>query len=96
MANTRPQQKETLEAYKHISPDSGLPLTIHPHYNPKIAKHIPQDAPLEAFTPPRDRGAFADPNKKALFRVVKAVDVTESIGEHAVIDCLPYLLTYCV
>jgi len=73
---TRPD----LEAYKHISPESGYPTIIHPNFNPKIASHIPPDPPHVAFTPPKDRAFFADPEKKALFSVAKAVDLTESIG----------------
>ncbi len=72
--------REDLEAYKHISPDSGRPTIIHPHFNPKITAHIPPDPPHKEFTPPKDRAFFADPEKKALFSVAKAVDLTESIG----------------
>ena len=80
MANIRPTAKESLEAYKHISPDSGYPTIIHPHYNPKIQAHVPPDLPHKEFTPPKDRGFFADTEKGALFTVAKAVDLTESIG----------------
>ncbi|KAG0645086.1 alpha-ketoglutarate-dependent sulfonate dioxygenase [Hyphodiscus hymeniophilus] len=80
MATIRPRPIESLEAYKHISPDSGYPTVVHPHYNPKIKAHIPPDPPLEEFTPLKDRGSHADPEKKALFAVAKAVDLTESIG----------------
>ncbi|KAJ5512767.1 Taurine catabolism dioxygenase TauD/TfdA [Penicillium fimorum] len=69
-----------LEARKHISADSGFPITIHPHFNEKIKNHVPPDPLREPFTPPRDRAFFADPEKKALFSVAKQVDLTESIG----------------
>ncbi|RDL36130.1 Uncharacterized protein BP5553_06742 [Venustampulla echinocandica] len=80
MAKVRPAPIESLEAYKHISPDSGQPTVIHSNYNPKIKAHVPQDSLHEEFTPPRDRGSYADPEKKALFAVAKPADVTESIG----------------
>ncbi|TAQ83728.1 hypothetical protein B7494_g7948 [Chlorociboria aeruginascens] len=80
MAKIRPAPIESLEAYKHISPDSGYPTIVHPQYNPKIKAHIPPDAPHKVFTPSRDRGLYADPEKKALFAVAKPVDLTESIG----------------
>jgi hypothetical protein len=69
-----------LEARKHVSPDSGFPITLHPIYNPKIKNHIPPDSIREEFQPPKDRAAFADREKKALFAVAKRVDLTESIG----------------
>ncbi|TVY81753.1 putative alpha-ketoglutarate-dependent sulfonate dioxygenase [Lachnellula suecica] len=71
----------SLEAYKHISPSSGYPTTVHPHFNPAIAAHVPRDAPHVKFTPPKDRAFYADPEKKALLEVAKAVELTESIGE---------------
>jgi len=80
MANIRPAPLESLEAYKHISPDSGYPTVVHPHYNPKIKAHVPPDSPHKEFIPSTDRGIYADPEKKALFSVAKAVDLTESIG----------------
>lgn len=69
-----------LEARKHISADSGFPITLHPHFNEKIKNHVPPEPPREPFTPPKDRAFFADPEKKALFSVAKPVDLTESIG----------------
>lgn len=69
-----------LEARKHISPDSGTPTTIHPHFNDKIKNHVPPEPSRGSFTPPRDRAFFADPEKRALFSVAKIVDVTEEIG----------------
>ncbi|PVH96545.1 alpha-ketoglutarate-dependent sulfonate dioxygenase [Periconia macrospinosa] len=80
MAAIRPAPIETLEAYKNISPDSGFPTFVHPLYNPKIKAHVTSDPPHKKFTPPKDRGYFADPEKKALFAVTKQVDLTESIG----------------
>ncbi|KAG9228544.1 alpha-ketoglutarate-dependent sulfonate dioxygenase, partial [Amylocarpus encephaloides] len=80
MVNVRPAPRESLEAYKHISPDSGYPTIVHPHYNPKIKSHVPQDPPYKAFTPSKDRGSYADPEKKTLFSVAKPVELTESIG----------------
>jgi len=81
MANLRPAGRQSLEAYKHISSDSGFPVTLHPHYNPKIAGHVPQDHPLKEFTPPKDRGHFAAAEKQALFSVITPADLTESIGK---------------
>ncbi|RSL71575.1 hypothetical protein CEP54_001248 [Fusarium duplospermum] len=69
-----------LESRKHISPDSGFPVTIHPHFNAKIKEWTPPEALREEITPPRDRAHFADPEKKALFSVAKKTDLTESIG----------------
>ncbi|KAL1984910.1 hypothetical protein VTN96DRAFT_8569 [Rasamsonia emersonii] len=69
-----------LEAYKHISPDSGFPITLHPNFNPKINNHVPPDPIREPLNPPKDRAFFADPEKKALLSVAKRVDLTESIG----------------
>ncbi|KAE8161472.1 alpha-ketoglutarate-dependent sulfonate dioxygenase [Aspergillus tamarii] len=69
-----------LEARKHISSDSGFPITLHPNFNPKIKHHVPPDSIREPFSPPKDRALFADPEKKALFSVAKPVDLTESIG----------------
>ena len=69
-----------LEARKHVSPDSGFPITLHPIYNPKIKSHIPTDPIREEFQPLKDRAAFADAEKKALFAVAKRIDLTESIG----------------
>jgi hypothetical protein len=69
-----------LEARKHVSPDSGFPITLHPIYNTKIKVHIPPDPVREEIHPPKDRASFADPEKKALFTVAKRVDLTESIG----------------
>jgi sulfonate dioxygenase len=80
MAKVRPAPIKSLEAYKHISPDSGLPTFVHPNYNPKIKNHVPQDPPHKEFTPPKDRGSYANPEKKALFAVAKPYDLTESIG----------------
>lgn len=76
----RPTPIESLEAYKHISPDSGYPTIVHPNYNPKIKGHIPPDLPHKEFIPSKDRGSYADPEKKALFAVSNPFDLTESIG----------------
>lgn len=67
-------------AYNHVSADSGFPITIHPHFNPKIRDHVPPDPPHQPKEIPRDRALYADPEKKALFKVAKAVDLTESVG----------------
>ncbi|KAK3987786.1 putative alpha-ketoglutarate-dependent sulfonate dioxygenase [Cladorrhinum sp. PSN332] len=71
-----------LEARKHISPDSGFPLTLHPKFNDKIKDHIPPDPPHQQRVPAKDRGSFADPEKKALFSTggAKRTDLTESLG----------------
>ena len=76
----RPPPIESLEAYKYISPDSGYPTVIHSHYNTKIKAHVPPDPPLKELTLAKDRGSYADPEKKALLAVAKPVDLTESIG----------------
>lgn len=69
-----------LEARKHISPDSGFPIILHPNFNPKIKGHIPPDPVRDQFQPEKDRATFADPEKKALLSVAKRIDLTESIG----------------
>ena len=69
-----------LESRKHISPDSGFPITIHPNFNPKIQAWTPPESLRKEIDPPRDRAFFADPEKKALFSVAKRTDLTESIG----------------
>lgn len=69
-----------LESRKHVSPDSGFPITLHPHFNDKIKNHVPPEPLREPLTPLKDRAFFADPEKKALFSVAKRVDLTESIG----------------
>ena len=70
-----------LESRKHISPDSGFPITIHPHFNSKIKNHIPPEAIRSEIIPPKDRASFADPDKKALFASgANRIDLTESIG----------------
>lgn len=69
-----------LEARKHISPDSGFPVTIHPAFNPKIRAHVPPEPPRAQIDPSPDRASFADPEKKALLSAARRVDLTESIG----------------
>jgi sulfonate dioxygenase len=69
-----------LESRKHISPDSGFPITLHPAFNPKIKNHVPPEALRAEFQTEKDRASFADPEKKALFSAAKRVDLTESIG----------------
>lgn len=69
-----------IEARKHISPDSGFPVTLHPNFNPRIKDHVPPEPAREPLTPPPDRALFADPEKKSLFSVANPVDLTESIG----------------
>lgn len=80
--NQRPSPTSSLAAYKNISPLSGKPTIIHPHFNPAISSHVPPDTPHQPFTPPKDRAFFADPAKAALLSILgaKAVDLTESIG----------------
>jgi hypothetical protein len=80
MARVRPAPIESLEAYKHISLDSGQPIAIHSNYNPKIKGHVPPDPIHKEFIPPKDRASYADPEKKALFAVATPTDLTESIG----------------
>ncbi|OQU97898.1 hypothetical protein CLAIMM_03764 [Cladophialophora immunda] len=69
-----------LEARKHISPDSGFPITLHPGFNAKIKDWAPPEPLREEFSPKTDRALFADPEKKALFAIARRVDLTESIG----------------
>lgn len=69
-----------LEARKHVSPDSGFPITQHPHFNPKIKDHVPPEPVRAEISVDKDRAHFADPEKKALYSVAKRVDLTESIG----------------
>lgn len=73
-----------LEARKHISPDSGFPVTLHPNFSPKIKDWVPPEAARAEMTPPRDRAHFADPDKKALLAPpgggVTRTDLTESLG----------------
>jgi sulfonate dioxygenase len=69
-----------LEARKHISPDSGFPVTLHPNFNSKIREHVPPESFREPLQVDKDRAAFADPDKKALFSIATPVDLTESIG----------------
>lgn len=69
-----------LEARKHVSPDSGFPLTQHPNFNPKIKGHVPPEPLRAEISVDKDRALFADPEKKALYSVAKRVDLTESIG----------------
>ncbi|ROW13699.1 hypothetical protein VPNG_04538 [Cytospora leucostoma] len=80
MANLEARTKANLESLKHISPDSGFPITIHPVFSPKIKDWVPPDPIREEFVPENDRALFADPEKKALFSVAKRVDLTPSIG----------------
>jgi hypothetical protein len=69
-----------LGASQFISPDSGFPLTLHPKFNPNIRDHIPSEPAREEIEVPKDRALFADPEKKALLSVAKAIDLTESLG----------------
>lgn len=80
MTRSRPAPIKSLEAYQHISPDSGQPTVIHPNYNPKIKDYTPPDPIHKEFTPPKDRAFFADPKKESLFAVATVTDLTESIG----------------
>jgi sulfonate dioxygenase len=70
----------SLESRRHISPDSGYPITLHPHFNIKIVSHNPPDPPHVEITPPPDRALFADFKKRALLSVASRRDLTESIG----------------
>jgi hypothetical protein len=90
----RPPPIESLEAYKLISPDSGYPTVIHSHYNAKIKAHVPPDPPLKELIPAKDRGCYADPEKKALLDVAKPVDLTESIGKLPSNSRLSSIATY--
>lgn len=72
-----------LEARKHISPDSGFPITLHPNFSPKIKDWVPPEPVRSEIAPPRDRAHFADPDKKSLLSSsagVTRTDLTESIG----------------
>ena len=69
-----------LESRKHVSPDSGFPVTLHPAFNPKIINHVPPEPVRQSISVDRDRALFADPDKRALLAVAKQKDLTESIG----------------
>ncbi|KAM0810158.1 putative Alpha-ketoglutarate-dependent sulfonate dioxygenase [Seiridium cardinale] len=69
-----------IESRKHISPDSGFPITLHPNFSDKIKNHVPPEEPRKEIVPEKDRASFTDPKKKALFSVAKRIDLTESIG----------------
>ena len=69
-----------LEARKHISPDSGFPITIHPQFNPKIASHVPPEPIRTEIIPLPDRALSADPNFSSLLSVATRTDLTESLG----------------
>ncbi|KAK4954503.1 hypothetical protein LTR10_007934 [Elasticomyces elasticus] len=69
-----------LSSRQHISPDSGFPVTLHPAYNPKIRNYVPPEPIRQPAAVGKDRAAFADPKKKALFAVATPKDRTESIG----------------
>ncbi|KAK4193245.1 alpha-ketoglutarate-dependent sulfonate dioxygenase 7 [Podospora australis] len=71
-----------LESRKHISPDSGFPITLHPKFNPKIESHTPPEPPHKERTPLPDRGLSADPAKTSLLSVATREDLTESIGTY--------------
>jgi sulfonate dioxygenase len=52
-----------------------------PLFDEAIRGHDPPDPPHTEFIPPRDRGLFADPEKKQLLAGAKKVEhLTESIG----------------
>lgn len=69
-----------LESRKHISPDSGFPITLHPAFNAKVASHVPPEPVRAPVSVDKDRATFADPEKKGLLSVATKVDLTESIG----------------
>lgn len=69
-----------VESHKHISPDSGFPMTLHPAFNPRIKDFVPPKPARGELSVDKDRASFADPEKKALLAVAKRVDLTESIG----------------
>lgn len=70
----------SLESRKHVSPDSGFPVTLHPNFSTKIKDWVPPEPPRQELDPGRDRAAYADPEKKALLSAARRVDLTESIG----------------
>lgn len=69
-----------LESRKHISPDSGFPITLYLNFSPKIKDWVPTEPPRKEFDPGKDRASYADPEKKALLSAARRVDLTESIG----------------
>jgi sulfonate dioxygenase len=69
-----------LHALKVISPDSGMPMTISPLFNPNMVGRVPPEPNRPEIKIPTDRGCFADPEKKALFSVAKPQDLTISVG----------------
>lgn len=70
----------SLESRKHVSPDSGYPITLHSHFNAKIAAHIPPDPLHTERIPAPDRALSANPEKNALLSAANREDLTESIG----------------
>lgn len=69
-----------LHALKVVSPDSGMPTTISPLFNPNIVGRVPPEPNRPEIKVPTDRGFFADPKKKALFSVAEPQDLTISVG----------------
>jgi sulfonate dioxygenase len=71
----------SLESRENISPDSGFPITLHPHFHPKIKDHIPSEPSREEIDPGKDRALalLADPGKKTLLVFAKRKDLTKSI-----------------
>lgn len=76
----KPANMANLESRKHISPDSGFPVTLHPNFSPKIKDWVPPEPARQEFDPGKDRALYADPAKKALLSAAHRVDLTESIG----------------
>ncbi|KAF1851259.1 Clavaminate synthase-like protein [Cucurbitaria berberidis CBS 394.84] len=68
-----------LPAFKHISPDSGFPITLHPAFNPKINTHIPPESPHPASQVDKDRATFADPSKASLLSIATRTNLTKSL-----------------
>lgn len=76
----KPANMANLESRKHISPDLGFPVTLHPNFSPKIKDWVPPEPARQEFDPGKDRALYADPTKKALLSAAHRVDLTESIG----------------
>ncbi|KAH8803498.1 alpha-ketoglutarate-dependent sulfonate dioxygenase [Xylogone sp. PMI_703] len=69
-----------LHALKVINPDSGMPTTVSPLFNPNIVGRVPPEPNRPEIDIPKDRGCYADPEKKALLAVAEPVDLTISVG----------------
>jgi hypothetical protein len=56
-----------LHSLEVINPDSRMPTTISPLFNPNIAGMVPPEPNRPENESPTDRGCFADPKKRRSF-----------------------------